>query len=268
MTFNIKVCICVFWPLETCWKCWTFAKFLIGLKKMEEDSSLQHIHELRSVSCVTSVLVSEESGSVLSLGSAPRSSEETDSDTRVEAVTILSSPLLWLSPVRPRVCVCVSEHASGSIPWFVSCLAGLSLSWRQCICARVFSMSCVWDSRVAHTHRQLWILPGDTFTKDSLKTVSSTSCSHYKSVGVQFSVEKCNNSEVFFEVCYSILILLVILFNTFNGWTFSVLKAIQQHTWTSLLPCDSLHRNKNRSSGSAHGLQLVHKSFSTDLCHC
>lgn len=38
--------------------------------------------------------------------------------------------------------------------------------------------------------------------------------SHYKPVGVQFSVEKCNNSnnKVYVEVFYSILILLGILF--------------------------------------------------------
>lgn len=69
------------------------------------------------MSCVTSELLAQESGSFLSLGSAPRSSGETDSDTRVEAVTVLTSPLALL---RACVCVCaythVWEHASGSVP--------------------------------------------------------------------------------------------------------------------------------------------------------
>lgn len=105
MMLNIKVCIFFFLTI-TCWNCCSFAKFLIGLKRMEEDSCLRCIHELRSVFCVTSVLVAEESGSFLSLGSASRSSGGTDSDTRVEAVTILTSPLA-LPCQTTCVCVCV-----------------------------------------------------------------------------------------------------------------------------------------------------------------
>lgn len=99
---NFKVCISL--PGR---RLWELCSILHGA---EENKGGQHLtaHELRRVSCMTSLLVAEESGSFLSLGSAPRSSGETDSDTRGEAVTILTSPLALLcQTVCVGVCVCV-----------------------------------------------------------------------------------------------------------------------------------------------------------------